>query len=48
MRTPRGRVATKKAYHHFGLRPSDSAARGQQSPLDLGFDDGEDAPNRPE
>ncbi len=45
MRTPRGRMATEKAYRHLGLRPSASAAHGQQSPLDLGLDDGDDAPN---
>ena len=47
MRTPRGRIATEKAYHHFGLRSSGSAtdpAQERQSPLDLGFEDGEDAP----
>lgn len=44
MRTPRGRVATEKAFRHFGLAPAESAtnpARGRQSPLDLGFEDGE-------
>ena len=32
VRTPRGRVATDKAYHHFGLK---KAADGAQSALDL-------------
>ena len=47
MRTPRGRVATEKAFHHFGLKLSGSAraaAGARQSPLDLGFDGREDAP----
>ena len=34
MRTARGRVATKNAYLHFGLRPSQTAATGE-----LPFDD---------
>jgi Holliday junction DNA helicase RuvB len=29
MRTPRGRVATEKAYVHFGLRPQATAPQGQ-------------------
>lgn len=34
MRTPRGRVATEKAYLHFGLAPSDTRGAGQAD-LDL-------------
>ena len=41
MRTPRGRVATEKAYRHLGLQPSPS---GKQSPLDLGIDGGDNVP----
>jgi Holliday junction DNA helicase RuvB len=29
MRTPRGRVATEKAYRHFGVRPSDVTPQGR-------------------
>ena len=29
-RTPRGRVATDRAYHHFGLTMTESQAQGQK------------------
>ena len=47
MRTARGRIATEKAFHHFGLKLSGSAraaAGARQSPLDLGLDGREDVP----
>ena len=47
MRTPRGRVATEKAFRHFGLKLSGSAtaaAGARQKPLNLGFDGSEEPP----
>jgi Holliday junction DNA helicase RuvB len=38
MRTPRGRMATRNAYQHFGLQPAARAGEGQ---LDIGLDDQE-------
>ena len=31
-RTPRGRVATERAYEHFGVTPGSSARRGRPAP----------------
>jgi Holliday junction DNA helicase RuvB len=36
MRTPRGRMATRNAYQHFGLQPAAKVGEGQ---LDMGLDD---------
>jgi Holliday junction DNA helicase RuvB len=38
MRTPRGRMATRNAYQHFGLQPAAKTGEGQ---LDMGLDDQE-------
>jgi holliday junction DNA helicase RuvB len=35
MRTPRGRMATERAYLHFGLTRPHAAARRRQARLDL-------------
>jgi Holliday junction DNA helicase RuvB len=38
MRTPRGRVATRAAYLHFGLRPNNRNDLGRETSLDLFVD----------
>ena len=38
MRTPRGRVATAKAYQHFGLQPPEPPCSGRREPLKLDID----------
>ena len=40
MRTPRGRVATARAYQHFGLPVGNSLNDGGESPLFDGAEDG--------
>jgi Holliday junction DNA helicase RuvB len=39
MRTPRGRMATRTAYLHFGLKPPAAVAQVAQTQIDLGHAD---------